>query len=118
MCKYVMYVFLHVVTPLCSFTSSDHSFLTKLVSTSSTALTITLALADGVKATDYSISYSNTNTQCFSDSKDITGITASTTVYTLTGLQETTEYSITVTAILSDGRIEVARLLATTETAG
>ena len=118
-CMYIyMYVDVHVTSYILSFNSSDDAFVTKLVSTSPTSVTITLTLADGVNATNYSISYSNTNTQCFTDSNDISGITASTTVYTLTGLQEATEYSIIVTAILSDGRIEVARQLATTEIAG
>ena len=52
----------------------------------------------------YSISYSNTNnTQCFTDFNDMSGISASETIYTLDSLHKGTEYSITVTAILSDG---------------
>ena len=63
----------------------------------------------------YSISYSNTNnTQCFTDSNDISDISASETMYNLTGLQEATEYSITVTAILSDGETARGSLTATT----
>ena len=63
----------------------------------------------------YSISYSNTNnTQCFTDSNDISDISGSETMYNLTGLQEATEYSITVTAILSDGETAVDSLTATT----
>ena len=63
----------------------------------------------------YSISYSNTNnTQCFTDSNDISVISASETMYNLTGLQEATEYSITVTAILSDGETVEDSLTATT----
>ena len=63
----------------------------------------------------YFISYSNTNnTQCFTDSNDISDISASETMYNLTGLQEATEYSITVTAILSDGETAVDSLTATT----
>ena len=63
----------------------------------------------------YSISYSNTNnTQCFNDSNDISDISASETMYNLTGLQEATEYSITVTAILSDGEIVEDNLTPTT----
>ena len=63
----------------------------------------------------YSISYSNTNnTQCFNDSNDISDISASETMYNLTGLQEATEYSITVTAILSDGKTAVDSLTTTT----
>ena len=63
----------------------------------------------------YSISYSNTNnTQCFNDSNDISDISGSETMYNLTGLQEGTEYSITVTAILSDGGTAQDSLTATT----
>ena len=62
-----------------------------------------------------SISYSNTNnTQCFTDSNDISDISGSETMYNLTGLQEATEYSITVTAILSDGGTVQDSLTATT----
>ena len=67
----------------------------------------------------YSISYSNSNnTQCFTDSNDISGISSSETMYNLTGLQEATEYSITVTAILSDGETAVDSVTATTLPAG
>ena len=67
----------------------------------------------------YSISYSNTNnTQCFNDSNDISDISGSETMYNLTGLQEATEYSITVTAILSDGGTTADSLTATTLPAG
>ena len=70
----------------------------------------------------YSISYSNTNnTQCFNDSNDISDISGSETMYNLTGLQEATEYSITVTAILSglsDKEPIKDSLRATTLTAG
>ena len=63
----------------------------------------------------YSISYSNTNNiQCFTDSNDISDISGSETMYNLTGLQEATEYSITVTAILSDGETTVDSLTVTT----
>ena len=67
----------------------------------------------------YSISYSNTNnTQCFTDSNNISDISASETMYNLTGLQEATEYSITVTAILSDGETAQDNRIATTLSAG
>ena len=70
-------------------------------STSTTSLTISWTLADDVTATEYIISYSNTD--CLNDMyDDITGISDSETMYTLDDLEEGTEYSITVTAILSD----------------
>ena len=66
----------------------------------------------------YTISYSNTNTDCFTDFDDITGIAATETMYTLTDLQEGTEYSITVTATLSGGESAEDSLTATTMAAG
>ena len=51
--------------------------------------------------TEYIISYSNTD--CPNDIyDDITGIDPNKTIHTLIDLEEGTEYSITVTAILSD----------------
>ena len=84
-------------------------------STSTTSLTISWTLHDSVTATSYTISYSNTNTQCFTESYD--DITGSETMYTLSELQEGAEYSITVTAILSDGETGDS-LIATTMAAG
>ena len=66
----------------------------------------------------YSISYYNTNTDCFTDSDDITGIANSERTYTLIGLQEGTEYSITVTALLSDEKTTEDSLTATTMAIG
>ena len=66
----------------------------------------------------YSISYSNTNTDCFTDSNGITGIAASETMYTLTDLQEGSEYYITVTALLSDGGTAENSIAATTIASG
>ena len=65
------------------------------------SLTISWTLADGVIVTEYIITYSNID--CLNDIyDDITGISDSETMYILTDLEEGTEYSITVTAILSD----------------
>ena len=88
-------------------------------SSTTRSVTISLDIVADVTATSYSISYSNTNnTQCFTSSNTISGITASETMYTLTELQEATEYSITVTAILSDGQTAEDNLTATTMAAG
>ena len=66
------------------------------------SLTISWTLADGVVATEYIISYSNTD--CPNDIyDDITGISDSETMYTLDDLEEGTEYSITVTVSLNSG---------------
>ena len=70
-------------------------------STSHNTVTLSLILADDVTVTQYTISFSNTD--CPNDMyNDITGISDSETMYTLTDLEEGTEYSITVTAVLSD----------------
>ena len=87
-------------------------------SPSPTSLNISWVLDYRSTTTSYTISYSNTNTDCFSDSDDITGIATSETMYTLTDLQEGTEYSITVTALLSGGETAEDSLTATTMTAG
>ena len=86
--------------------------------TSTTSLTISWTLATDVTVTSFTISYSTTNTQCFTDSDDITGIADSETMYNVTGLQEGTEYSITVTAILSDGESGGDSLTASTMATG
>ena len=86
-------------------------------STTSASLTISWSLADGLTATDYTISYSNTD--CPTDTyDDITGISPTKTMYTLPGLEEGTDYSITVTVSLSDGGTGEDSLTATTMTAG
>ena len=86
--------------------------------TATTSLDVSWLLAGGVTVTSYIISYSNTNTQCFTDSNVITDIAGSETMYIMTGLQEDTEYSITVTAMLSDGETEEDSLTASTMATG
>ncbi|CAI8029949.1 Neogenin (Fragment), partial [Geodia barretti] len=67
-------------------------------------------------ATSYTISYSNINTDCFTDSRS--DISASGTSHTLTGLEEGTEYSITLTATLTgNGGTQEGSTTATTLTA-
>ena len=89
-----------------------------MVTISTTSLVISWTLAENVTATSFIISYSNTNTQCFTDSDHITDIAASETMYTVHGLQEGTEYSITVTGMLSDGGTGEDSLTATTMATG
>ena len=86
-------------------------------SSSTTSVRISLTMADDLTATDYTISYSNT--YCPTDTyDDITDISPSETMYTLTGLEEGTNYSITVTVALSGGGTGEDSLTATTMTAG
>ena len=68
--------------------------------------------------TGYSISYSNTDTQCFTDSHTVSGIAAGETGHTLTDLEEGTEYTITVTALLTGGGTDEDSVTATTLAAG
>ena len=97
---------------------SSGTLAVSLNATSTTSLTVSWTLATDVTATNFTISYSNTDTQCFNDSNDITGIGASETMYNVTGLQEGTEYSITVTAMLSDGGSGEDSLTASTMATG
>ena len=84
-------------------------------STFSTSLKISWELDHRMTPASYNISYSNTNTDCFTDSSDFTGIAANETMYTLTDLQENTEYSITVTTFLDAAGNNI---MATTTAAG
>ena len=94
--KYVYTCYKHLI-----LSHSPDALTVTVVSTSTTSLTISWTLADDVTVTEYIISYSNTD--CLNDMyDDITGISDSETMYTLDDLEEGTEYSITVTAILSD----------------
>ena len=68
---------------------------------------------------DCSISYSNTDTQCFTDSHTVSGIAAGhKTSHSLTDLEEGTEYTITVTALLTGGGADEGSITATTLAAG
>ena len=134
--KSMMYIFLgflcshndECATATCKLTLLNQSLSCSPVSTdglsayvsttSTTSLAISWILTEGVTATSYTISYINTDTQCFTDSDVITGIGANDTMYTVTGLQEDTEYSISVTAILSDGGTGEDNLTASTMATG
>ena len=84
----------------------------------STSLTISWSLADGAAVTGYNISYTNTDTQCFTDSDIVSGIAAGETSHTLSDLEESTEYTITVTALLTGGGSDEDSATATTLAAG
>ena len=88
---------------------------------STTSLTISWSLADGLTAsTDYTIFYTNTDTECFTTSYD--DITTSQTTYLLIDLEEGTNYTftVTITLALSGGRTGdySANTTITTMTAG
>ena len=69
------------------------------ISSTTTSISISWTLAEGVVASSYTISYSNT--KCVpSDPNTMSG---SQTMYTLDPLEEGTEYSITITATLTGG---------------
>ena len=99
--------------------SSLGAFSVTLDSKLPTSLAISWTLVYGLTATDYIVSYSNTNnTDCITAGyPDITsGPDATSRV--LMGLEEGTEYSITVTATLSGGGTAEDSLTATTRTVG
>ena len=84
-----------------------------------TSLTISWTLVYVLTATGYSVSYSNTNnTDCITAGYPDIPISAGESSRELTGLEEGTEYSITVTATLSDGGTGEDSLTATTMTVG
>ena len=91
----------------CSHSSYSFSFyyadiLTlSLESSTSTSLTLSWTVDDDWTATGYSISYSNTDTVCFTDSNTIPGLSGDETMHTMSSLQEGTDYSITVLATLN-----------------
>ena len=100
-----------------SFSPQSDGLTVSATPSSSTSLTISWTLGDSLTATSYTISYSNTNTGCFPDSRR--DISASGTSHTLDGLEEGTEYSITVTATLTgNGGTQEGSTTATTLTAG
>ena len=92
--------------------------LSSNITTFPTSLIISWSLVGGVTANgDYTISYSNINTHCFTRTNTSTAArTATETI--LTGLQEGTQYSITVTVTLSNGGTGSDNTTATTMAAG
>ena len=73
----------------------------------------------GITPAGYTISYSNTdNTECFTDSDTVTDIAASADDYNIQGLEEGTEYTVTVTLSHDGGGTDVDTVIATTLDAG
>ena len=98
--------------------SSPDGLSVSVISSTTTSLTISWALEEGITATSYSISYSATDTDCIPGSNTIPPITGSETMYTLDDQEEGTEYSITVTATLTGGGSEQDMAVGTTVAAG
>ena len=72
-------------------------FVESYIIPSVTSLSISWELGPGVTPTSYNISYHNTNTQCFNDSHDSDiDIDKSHTNYELTGLEEGSEYFVSI----------------------
>ena len=92
--------------------------MVNIESTEATSLIISWSLVGSAVQTGYSISYSNTYTQCFTDSDTVSGIAAGETSHTLTDLEEGTEYTITVTALLTGGEILEYSVTGTTRVVG
>ena len=92
--------------------------MVNIESTEATSLIISWLLVGSAVQTGYSISYSNTDTQCFTDSDTVSGIAAGETSHTLTDLEEGTEYTITVTALLTGGEILEYSVTGTTRVVG
>ena len=95
--------------------SSPDGLSVSVISSTTTSLNISWALEEGVTATSYSISYS---TDCIPGSITIPDIAGSETMYRLPGLEEGTEYSITVTATLTGGGSQEDMDVGTTWAAG
>ena len=99
--------------------SSPDVLSVSVTSSTTTYLTITWALVEGVTADSYSISYSATDTDCIPGSNTmIPDIAGSETMFTLYGLEEGTEYSITVTATITGGGSQEDMTVGTTLAAG
>ena len=73
----------------------------------------------GITPAGYTISYANTdNTECFTNSDIVTGIAASADDYNIQGLEEGTEYTVTVILSREGGGTDVDTVIATTLDAG
>ena len=98
--------------------STTEKLSVSVVLSSTTTLKVSWTLLDANldTATSYIISYSNADIDCFNMTYD--NITTRKTIYELTNLEEGTEYSITVTAILGDSGATEGTLTVGTVAAG
>ena len=87
--------------------------------TTSTSIFISWTVIDGVEPSGYNISYMNTdNTECFIDSDTVADIDTSADDYDIQGLQEGTEYTITVTLTRGGEATDEDTVVHTTPDAG
>ena len=74
------------------------------ISATATSISLQWSVIDGVQPSGYTISYSNTdNTDCFTISDTVSITDGADMDYVIEGLQEGTEYTITVTLLRDDG---------------
>ena len=74
------------------------------ISATTTSISLQWSVIDGVQPSGYTVSYSNTdNTDCFTISDTMSITDASDMDYVIEGLQEGTEYTVTVTLLRDDG---------------
>ena len=94
--------------------------ITNTTSLSAKTLTIKWELVEGVTAATYTISYYNTDTDCFhNDTGAVYDIDGGEQMYTLTGLQDGSTYSVTVmTTVCGLRDNEEDSIIATTMPAG
>ena len=98
----------------------DVNFSVVITSLSATSLTLNLSWTlrgPSMTVLNYTVSYTNTNnTDCFNNVNNVTGIPSNATTHALilTGLQEATEYSITVTVVLSNEEVVIRNLFTAT----
>ena len=99
--------------------SSPDGLSVYVISSTTTSLTISWMLEESLTADSYSISYSATDTDCIPGANTmVPPIAGSETMYRLPGLEEGTEYSITVTATLTGGGSQQDMDVGTTVAAG
>ena len=91
-----------------------------LISITSTTISLFLSNTSGSVVTEYLIKWqSDTSIGCSDEDQDSTTITDGSTIYTISGLQEDSSYTITVTASNTAGSSEVNNsVTALTEEAG
>ena len=85
-------------------------------SVTSISIYIQWTVINAITATGYTISYSNIdNTECFTDSNTVTDIDGSADGFTIGGLEEGTQYTITVAI---KGRADEGTVVQATQDAG